>query len=299
MIKRSVYFLLGVALFLLVERFCHMKTEGFQCIKIRSDLTYNEKWEIPPLKEAELEQMRAILSQPFYFLGSGAQCYAFVSKDNQYVIKLFKHHHMRPRRFYDNIPLPSFLSAKRDQLKRQRIEELERVFSSFKISYDRFKERTGLIYIHLNKTDLFHQKMTIFDKIGAIHHLDIDSMEFSIQKKAELALPKIARLIKNQEIESAKRCLNSYLSLIKERCMAGIFDHDPVMHRNFGFIDEQAIEIDLGSFTSDEFFSTPSYYKRELYFETLKLQRWVKKRDPQLALFLDERIHNLMQDNLF
>lgn len=296
-VNKFYYFVLIIIGFLFVERFCHYQTEGFQRAKIHSSLTPDPKWQTPALTFAKLQNIQKILAQPFYFLGSGGQCYAFVSEDDQYVIKFFKHHHMRKQKFYDHFPLPTFLDVKRKEMALQRTRELEKVFSSFKIAHDRFKKQTGLIYLHLNKSDLFHQKMIIVDKIGIRHFLDIDQMEFALQRKATLALPKIHALIQQQQIDEAKKCLNSCLHLIVERCKAGIADHDPVMKRNFGFIDDQAIEIDLGSFGEDDFLKVARNFKRELFFETIKLRKWIKKHSPQLASFLENQIADLLKND--
>ena len=64
----------------------------------------------------------------------------------------------------------------------RRFALLKHDFDSYKIAYENLKDETGLIYLHLNKTDFLKQKMIIIDKIGIYHEIDLDSMEFLIQK---------------------------------------------------------------------------------------------------------------------
>src|SRR5271166_494426 len=131
---KTLKWLFALLLFLSVERFCHRQTEGFRLQKIASQLPYRADWATPPASKA----IQTLLSQPYRFLGSGGQCYAFVSQDGTAVIKFFKHHHMRPSRLL----LP--------KQKQQRKERLENLFSSFKIANDLLKEETALLFLHLN-----------------------------------------------------------------------------------------------------------------------------------------------------
>jgi len=98
-------------------------------------------------------------------------------------------------------------------------------------------------------------------------------------------------------MEIAKTCLESLLDLIFARCQTGVLDRDPIMKRNFGFIGEKAIEIDLGSFSLDAFLKSPRASKRTLFFETMKLRRWIKKNHPELYSFLEEKIQEKLSQN--
>ena len=71
---------------MVAERFCNRQTDGFAVSKINSHLTFNPKWEIAQ----DRASARSILSQKFYYLSKGAQCYVFASADNQYVLKFFR-----------------------------------------------------------------------------------------------------------------------------------------------------------------------------------------------------------------
>lgn len=278
--------LLFLSLFFSVERFCHKKTHGFRPYKIQSTLPYNPEWEIPLSSKTQLDQIKNILSQPFFFLNSGGECYAFVSKDNKYVLKFFKHHHMREKSWADWLPIPSSI------LKRHRqscIKKLNILFTSCKLANHRFKEETGIVYLHLNKTDFLDIQIKLFDAIGALHNLPLDQLEFALQKRAVLAYPTLTYLVEIQEIEAAKTRLTSLVDLIKARSQAGIADHDP-RKRNFGFIGEKAIEIDLGSFSQDDSLKSPKIAKRKFTSEITKLRRWVHKNHPELDPFLDKKI---------
>lgn len=291
LIKKAAKILLFLVSFICIERFCHGITQGFRPHKICSNLSFNPAYETAPAEE----EIKAYFSQPFYFLGSGGQCYAFISQDQKTILKVFKHHHMRPESYLNWIYLPSFLEPLRHKIIHERKERLHTIFLSCKLAYDRFKEHTGLLYLHLNKTHIFHQTITLVDNIGIAHPIDLDSLEFALQKTATLAYPKIDQCMKEGDQEAAKRCLKSLIELIVARSKAGLADRDPIVKRNFGFIGEKAIEIDLGSFYEDPLLTQAPAYKRELFCETLKLKSRVQKRYPELFPFLEQTIKNTIE----
>jgi hypothetical protein len=287
-ILKSCYFsfFLKIICFVAVERFCHHETEGFRLRKIASPLLYDARWDVAPLAADEQKAVDEILDQPFTFLGSGGQCYAFLSQDKTTVIKFFKHHHMRPKSWLNYLPFSPFRKIVDARKKR-----FEQIFGSCKIAYDDFKAETGLIYLHLNKTDHFHKKLILVDKLGIQHPIDLDKTEFALQTRADLAYGTLHHFMRKGDTESAKACLDSLLELIVTRSKRGIADKDPIIKRNFGFIGTRAVEIDLGSFTRDPYLAKPYYYKRELFYETVKLKRWIHKRYPELDEPLRERLY--------
>ncbi|MDN3506483.1 MAG: hypothetical protein P0S96_04565 [Simkaniaceae bacterium] len=279
--------------FLAVERFCHKQTKGFRLQKIQAELPHNPDWETALPEDCDLQRLQNILSTPFYYLNSGGESYAFVSKDDQYVLKFFKLHHMRPKNLEDAF-LPSPLRTKYQLL---RTKKLTTLFSSCKLAYEKFRKGSGLVYLHLNATDHLKTKLTFYDAIGALHTLDLDSVPFALQEKAALAYPTITALAEAKELEAAKHRLSSLIELIKTRCQAGLSDHDP-RARNFGFIGEEAIEFDLGSFSINEKLKQPQQIRKTLVHETLKLRRYLKKRHPELLNFFDEKMKQHLTEEI-
>lgn len=287
--------MLFLVLFLGVQRFCHKQTRGFQLHKILSRQQPDSQDPLPPVSERE--ELRAIFNQRFYFLGSGGQCYAFLSEDKRTVLKFFKKHHMRTWEFIKSIPLPSFLAAYRQKILQKSLHQSPALFESCKISYLELKERTGLIYLHLNKTDYLQRKLTIVDKLGIAYEIDLDSIDFAVQKKAEFIKPRLKKLIKENDLATAKECIESMLGLIVERCHKGILDRDPNFRRNMGLIGNQAIEIDLGSYSKDESLKNPERFKTELLDKTQKLKQWLGRKNENLTAYLCQRIDEILKEN--
>ncbi len=280
-----------------VERFCHKQTHGFQLFKVLSAHGEDNKQPVFALPEQEMHRLQTIFSQPFYFLGSGGQSYAFVSQDGKTVLKLFKNHQIRLWRFLHGISLPAVLDVYRQKILAKMIHQSPAFLESCKISYLEFRERTALLYLHLHKTDFIKKKLTIVDNLGIAHQIDLDSTDFALQKKAEFFKPKLKKLMENNDLNAAKECIDSYLGLIVERCKMGIADHDPNFRRNVGFIDNQAVEIDLGSYTKDESLKNSENFNWEVLDKTQKFKGWIERRNPDLFDHLSTRIDQILQES--
>jgi len=254
--------LAGILLFIAVERFCHRQTAGFAVNWTSSDLILDSQI-CASLSDEDRTQLSAILNQKFRFLGSGGTFYAFVSEDDQYVVKFFKHHHL-----------------KWDKTKK------ERIVRSIKVAYESFKNETGLLYVHLQKVPIFHSSLTITDKIGIKHQIDLSKTEFLVQKKATMIHQTLDNLMQRGEIDAAKQTLNKLItfcrSLMRQLNEKGYFDHDPNILTNYGVLDGQIIKIDVGPFYSMD---NPKAKKQidKLNMHLQKFQLFLNEDYPELA----------------
>ncbi len=203
---------------------------------ISSSLKPRPQWAIAPLASDEAERVRSILSQKFTFLGEGAQAIAFQSEDGKYVLKFFK-----MRRF-----TPSWSDELCPHVVRRRFRNLHWVFNGYKNAYQDLRKETGLIWIHLNKTDNLHQTIQVHDREGLCYHLDADSTEFVIQEKAELIFRYLNRLRKEGKMGEVEKAIASIRSLIQHRINQGYADRDTGVKNNYGFVGDRPIHLDIG-----------------------------------------------------
>lgn len=267
-----------------IERFCYQQTAGFREAKIFSALP---EAELPPPPE----DVAACLQEPWTFLGSGVQCYAFLSHDGRYVLKFFKHFHSGLRTAWlQSLPLPALLEPWRNKVIAERENRISHIYASSRIAAADYAEETGVVYTHLARTATWQTSVRLLDKIGIAHEIDLDSTPFLIQKRAVLLEPYLREKLQLAQIEEAKSALLRLLALVEHRCQKGISNSDPVFHRNFGFIGEMPAEIDVGSFAKDPFMKKPYAYKKELFFEALTLKRWIHERFPVLEETLEQAL---------
>ena len=89
-----------------------------------------------------------------------------------------------------------------------------------------------------------------------------------------MAYSYIDRLMLKQDLEGAKEAVLRLSCLAHEIAKRGFRDLDPNLETNFGFVENEAVKIDVGAFA-------PGTAKRPAN----RLKKWLKIRYPQL----DER----------
>jgi len=197
-----------------LDKLIRTQTNGFRIQKIYQDFPFNAHWEVenPPLPSERLDQ-------PFRFLGSGVQFYAFLGEDEKTVLKLFKHYHFG---------LSTTQLRKTNRFKKtitNRTKRIERLFHSAKLALDPLAEETGVFYVSLNPKPQY-PTVTLYDKIGIKYPLDLSKSPFILQhyacslKKGDTATPTLP-----QNIHFNDRA-----------------------RRNFGTLDGKLVYIDIGSF---------------------------------------------------
>lgn len=241
------------------------RSKGFTLKKITSQYAPIVKWntiDVPSKVE-----LKAMLNQPFFYLGSGNHTYAFVSSDGLYVIKFFKQKHMRTQSY--------FLSKEKIL---RRTQEREESFASYKIAYEQLKEETGLLYLHLNKTSRLGITLTLIDQHENHIKVNLDKIEFLIQKKGILAFEHLGHLIDEKAYEEALSAIISLLGVVAKRNQMGIYDKDLQFFKNFGFIENQAIEIDIGEFKLNKKVPKVSSELRTLSYQ---IRDFVREKSPE------------------
>ncbi len=260
MIKRTATTLLKIFLALScyvgIEQLIKLQTHGF-CLQrlVCTDLPFQPRFEAPPLKPEEKEEIDRLLSQPYRMIGAGSECFAFAGDDGEAVIKFFKLNHTRTLYFHRGIfledhsdlagtlsdhpltrlTLPSPFHTALKRFLGMREYRINRTFSSIKLSYDALREETGLLYLHLNPTADLNKTLTLYDACGIAHQIDLNSTRFILQKKAVPTESHFAALKKKGDDPLAKASIDSLVALILDRCKKGYADRDFV-NRNVGFI---------------------------------------------------------------
>lgn len=282
---------LGLFLLLLIIVSCG-RPQGFTLKKILSSHPNDPRWDVSPLSPIEAKKLDQILSQPFTYLGSGNHCYAFSSSEGSYVLKFFKQKHMKTQSLTDYLPFLKrpFFSPTQHHLKRKK--EREKSFNSYKIAYEFLKKETGIFYLHLNKTSHLKRHVTLIDQHQIPITIDIDQMEFLIQQKAKVGYQRLEELLSSKKKEEALECIASLFNVIIRRIEKGFFDRDIQFFKNFGFINNQAIEIDIGEFQIDSIERNNQEVRTEIQQISFQLTDWIEMHYP----LYKEEVQTLIQD---
>lgn len=283
--------------FLVIERLTHLATDGFAIVRIfNEDMPLFDQSKPSKAPFEEKLKVQKFFSQPYYYYDCGGQSYIFISEDEKYILKFFKFHHMRIPPVLKKILLPQKLDLYRKNKIKQKNDTLKETFESYKIAYNLLKKQTGLLYLHLEKTENLNINIHIVDKIGIHFDINADDLAFAIQKKGVLAYKHIESFMKQHKKQKAEACIKSLLDLLALRLQKGIGDKDVNFKTNFGFIDNSAAQIDVGRFYLDRNKKKEEAYIEEILHTTQDFRNWIKKKYPELLCSFDRKIQSLIDE---
>jgi hypothetical protein len=277
--KVFIFLILAICIFGSVH-FYYRLTDGFQISHIMMDIDEDAYREIPPLSQSEQTNISKILNQKFYYLGKGAQCYAFLSEDGDYVLKFFKFKYFKPSFFVNLIPsIPPFHRYKVQMIEKKK-RRIHSLFESCRIAYQYNKEGAALVVVHLRPTKDRHQVVTIVDKIGFIHQIDLDSVLFLVQKRGETLQHRLTRELDQHNLDKAKRSIHQILAMHLIEYQKGLFDRDAGVLHNTGFIQDTPFHLDIGRLSKDEQIIQLDRHKQDLQSVIGEIDHWMKINYP-------------------
>ncbi len=276
--------------------FC-CRSSGFSIDKISSKLVFNAAWEVESITDKQRELLiQKVFPQNYYYLAAGNQSYAFISEDRQYVLKFFKMQNLFPKEWMNSLP---FSILHFFGLKHEKGNQLfsERIFASYKDAYETLRKETGLIYIHFNKTREFKTKVNLIDSKGKKHVVDLDAMEYVVQKKATKIYDHLSNHLREERFEDLRASIRSFLQLIAVRCEKGFVDHDLSIRNNFGFVGNSAIQFDCATLTRDSSMKYPMNFRQEVLEAAERLDLWARDNFPEITVFIQEEAQRLINQS--
>jgi hypothetical protein len=244
--------------------------DSFSLKNIEYEGDLEEEYSPPPLSPKEEEELNAILQQSFSYLGKGHQSYAFLNEDQRYVLKFFKFTYLKP----------SWFSAKKQEKTRQK--KLRRMFIGYRIAYEKDRDNTGVLFVHLSKTSNLKRKITVKDRFGLSHSVDLDRVFFVIQQKAKMTRHVLQDLLDRRDLEAFKQRLHQLFDLYLSEYQRGLFDGDHNIMSNTGFLPARAIRIDVGRLAIRSEMQEPEVYMKDLRkVVTKRIDKWVKINYPK------------------
>lgn len=273
--------------------FC-CRSGGFNPEKISSRLPYNPDWEIEALSEEQRRLFTGqIFAQDYYYLSSGTNCYAFISEDREYILKFFKIKGLLPKDLLGGILLKL-------GLKNQAVHQLlsERIFASYRDAYESLRNESGLLYLHLNKTDGLRSIVNLVDGKGNKIPLNLDKVEYVVQKNAKRVFDHLNALVREKDDEGLKESIRSFLKLIATRCEKGFVDQDFNLSHDFGFIGNKAIQFDCASLTKDSSMKFFHNFRNEVLLAAERLNDWAEEMCPEASFFIQDEAQKLINQKI-
>lgn len=283
-----IIFLSLFSLVCIIERSYHFLTDGFALHRI-SHLSPppHPFHEIVLFDEETQKEVDNALMQDFHYLGSGSQCFVFSSADNRYVLKFFKHHRWRFSWLHRILLSPSFCTKIREKKLSRKYASYLDTCKSYCISFEQFKEKTGLLFVHLSTKQLGLPIVTIRDRIYRTYRLPLDEFTFLLQRRA---IPMTQYITEHAaDAQKIRRVIAEYLTFIEDRARVGYLNKDPNFAKNFGVLNDSIIEIDIGGCFQDPKKDLHYFYSQELTRIEEKLCMLFKK-NRSLCMFIREEI---------
>jgi hypothetical protein len=246
--KKTVISIVFITLFLAIFQWIapllvEKKQDEFSPDKI-ADCSIEESLPIFPLPD-----LSHILNQPFRYLGHGEETVAFESADGKFVLKLFLQKSMRSKKSFF-IPKPShwipfYRTAKVKRRRELRKQVLLISMKNYADAFDRMQSETGSIALHLRYTENLLPTVSLIDQKEKKHRIKLDRVPFVLQQKALLVKEKLAQV---HTIEERIQIYQALEAFFVQRAEKGFSDlrKTCTLETNFGFIDDRAIQFDVG-----------------------------------------------------
>lgn len=272
----------------------------FVLANITYEMPYQQDWETPPLTEGQRLHFDEILNQKFYYVGKGAQSYAFKSADDKYILKFFKFKHLKPSIFVAFLPSMGFFKSYKEKQIERKSRLLRSVFDGYRLAYEVHAPETGLIYIHLNKSGNLNKTVVVKDKIGFEKKIDLDEVPFVLQEKVKTTRMTMTELMHKGDISLVEQRIKQIFDLYLLEYNKGIYDRDHGVLHNTGFVNEKPIHLDVGKLTKDERMKKKEYFKPDLLLIVQKFNTWFKANYPEhyplLKAYMDKQMEIIFSE---
>lgn len=292
-LKKGITFFLTVLLIFGGIRFYYHLTDDFRISNMTYQLPFEAPWVVPPLTIDEHKHLAQIVNQKFSYIGKGAQCYAFASEDQQYVLKFFKFKHLKPNVFIEFLPPIFPFKDYRQKCIERKKRKLVSVFNGYDLAFRENREIAQLIYLHLIPTTHLKLKVIVSDKIGLEREISLDEVVFLIQKKGDTLRTRLHHFLKQNRLEEAKKAISDILKMYLIEYKKGICDHDHGVMHNTGFIENQPFHLDVGKLNKDSRMCNVDVFKEDLEHVVWKIDSWIHGSYPRYY----EEISNFLAQN--
>ncbi|MGA8165482.1 MAG: hypothetical protein WB791_10780 [Waddliaceae bacterium] len=250
--------------------------------------------EVPAPCAEDRQHIQQILDQEFDFLGHGHQTFVFASRDQRYVLKLFKSDYLQYSWAIHVLPpIPPFkhLFLHRGAKKESR---LRKVLHGYTVAYAYDRDNSGLLCFSPNQKGKMMGQSTIrLNTLGRGWLLNVNSVVFAIQKKAVTTCRELTQQLAAGNVDKAKQRLKQLFSLYLSEFQRGIIDRDENLLDNTGFVDDRAIRFDVGKISLDAGIVNEAAQRALLKkIVSKRLKPWIRSRFPRyfsdLSLEMDQ-----------
>lgn len=242
-------------------------TGGFHLKNISTEyLSTDFHADVPPPSS----EVMSLLHQPFFYLAHGAQSYVFRSQDGCWILKLLRTYPQES--WFQSRWRPLFHRTTRHPS--SQAEKQYKSLEAAQIAFDRARDITGLLYVHLACTDRLLPSLQIDDHLQRKRSIALDDYLFILQAKAQPMYEALHTTRMTHDRTRLCQQIKAILTLFHIRQARGITNAD--RHSEIGFLGDTAIEIDCASYTLKQ------EMPEEIAYRTRSLYQWLSCHVPEL-----------------
>lgn len=274
----------AVSFFFLFSALIYWFNDGFVVDKVLSELPHHSAWNT---SQKNLHDVKRILDQEFTYLDKGHQAFVFESQDQKYVLKLINHSRFSVISWMHLFPLPDFLDTLRQVHLSRKNRKYRESFESFALAMNELAEETATVYVQLNRSNRFEKPLVIYDKLMRRYEIDLNNVEFILQKKVQMLYPALQNLLEKNGKVAFRQGLSSFLDAIFERAARGISDDDLDVCINMGMLGTRAYIIDTGRFFKEPGLKDPDLFTKEIDKSIRFFVDWLESNYPEEMGYFD------------
>lgn len=292
---RIPFTILTFATFVLFARGYLSNSDDFRISNIQYEIPYHPEWEVTELEPVQKHLLGHILCQNFSYYGQGEQCYAFLSEDGKWVLKMFIFKHLKPSPLLSLVPSVGSLTDYKLAIEKEKGQQLESLLSSYKLAYDCYRPESGCVFIHFNQTRKLNKAVSVTDQMGRQWAVDLDQLVFVVQQKAVPFRDELDQLLSRGDLDRARHRIHQIFALYLRQYTLGIHDREKEVMTNNGFVGEKPIHFGVESLAADEAVKMPEYQIEHLVKVGVSVNRWLEDHYPEYRHELLLEMENVME----
>lgn len=227
---------------------------------------------IHPISIEDKQRLDLIFKQPFRYIDRGKQSYVFVSQDGQTILKFFDTRCTQSGSY----PLINPLSLKKCTKKMQQL------LNGYTVAENFDRENTGLIFVQLSPNPSYTMSISVTDRFGFKHNVEMSKVPFALQKRAIPTREAITGLLSKGDVEGAVKLLQKIIDMYIQEYQHGVIDGDHNLMYNTGIADGKPMRIDVGRLRYDEKVKDPAVYANDLHKVAVeRVGEWLQRHFPQ------------------
>lgn len=253
---------------------------------ITGKLAYHPEWDAESVSEADQAWLEELFKDPFTWIGQGRQVYAFVSSDQQYVLKIFKFkpfEHSSWMSYFSYIP---FFDKAYERKKQHSQQRFDRLFKGYQLGYSHDRDNTGIRYLHLNHdVKAPYREIVLVDKLGRKHRVNANTLSFAIQSKGRKTKDVLEGFLNQGDVLSTKQYIRRLFEMQVAEYRMGIVDCDHNVLANTGFVGDMPVRLDVGQLSDEGRFMEWGAFKQSLIkIANKRLYLWLSRNYPDVAV---------------